>query len=104
MTRTEQILQFIVRFKRAKDGNSPTIREIGRACDISSTSIVRYHLEKLEHQGLIQMARNGKTRGIQVVGGRWTLDQETTKQIIEAGPVVIIDRPAEPVVNVLETV
>ena len=44
--RQEKILDFIRRF--ANDhGFPPTIREIGAAADISSTSVVNYNLTKL---------------------------------------------------------
>ena len=50
--RQEAILTFIERFID-ENGYPPTIREIGSACDISSTSVVNYNLNKLEHEGLL---------------------------------------------------
>jgi repressor LexA len=48
-------------------GIPPTIREIGKRFDISSTNGVRYFLRKLEGEGLIK--RQARTaRGIKVVG------------------------------------
>ncbi len=52
MTRTETIYHFIIDYQLEK-GRPPTIREIGAACDISSTSVVNYHLGKLEASGHI---------------------------------------------------
>jgi repressor LexA len=47
-------------------GLPPTIREIGRQFDISSTNGVRYFLDKLESEGLIR--RKSRTaRGIEIV-------------------------------------
>ena len=64
---------FIISYKHANDGNSPTIREIGQACGISSTSFVSNILYRLEHQGLIRLPKIvGVSRHIHVVGGQWT--------------------------------
>ena len=62
--RQQQMITFIRDF--LGDNNyPPTIREIGRACQISSTSVVNYNLNKLEDYGLIH--RNLRvSRGIQI--------------------------------------
>jgi repressor LexA len=52
----EKILQFIRRF-REKKGYAPTVREIADGCKISSPSVVQYHLNFLEQEGLISRAR-----------------------------------------------
>ena len=51
--RQKSILAFIAEFV---EGNNypPTIREIGTACGISSTSVVKYNLTKLEREQLIR--------------------------------------------------
>lgn len=51
--RQQHILAFIRRFMR-EAGYPPTIREIGSALGISSTSVVNYHLRALQKQGLIE--------------------------------------------------
>lgn len=51
--RQQQILEFIHGFVQ-ETGYPPTIREIGRALGISSTSVVSYHLRKLQKQGYIE--------------------------------------------------
>lgn len=51
-TRQEEMIQFIGRFSRDK-GYPPTIRQIGEAVKISSTSVVNYNLNKLERDGFI---------------------------------------------------
>jgi repressor LexA len=57
-------------YKAGHDGVAPSIREIGEACGIPSTSNVKYYLEMLEDEGVIHMdAKSGRT--IQVVGGQW---------------------------------
>ena len=71
--RPQEIYDFIIDYKIANDGLSPSIREIATACNISSTSIVDYHIGKLVDAGKIEM-RSGigkKVRGIKVVGGLW---------------------------------
>lgn len=44
-------------------GIAPSIREIGSACDISSTSVVEYNLQRLEEMGYIERNRE-VARGI----------------------------------------
>lgn len=46
-------------------GYPPSIREIGRAAGISSTSVVNYHLERLEEEGLIERDRR-HSRGLRL--------------------------------------
>lgn len=61
-----QILKFISDFIERK-GYPPTMAEIQRACEISSKSVVEYHLKVLEKQGHIR--RDAEvTRGIKVPG------------------------------------
>jgi repressor LexA len=64
MDRKGQIYRFI-RSEISSKGLPPTIREIGRRFDISSTNGVRYFLGKLEAEGLIER-RNWTARGIKV--------------------------------------
>jgi repressor LexA len=63
--RALEMLAFIKRFSR-ENGYPPTIREIGEAFEISSTNGVRYHLNRLEKDGLLK--RSGRiSRGIGAV-------------------------------------
>jgi SOS-response transcriptional repressor LexA len=71
----EVIFKFIVRHKKAHDGNSPSSREIMKECGISSTSVVHYHLAVMEREGTIRLWK-GKTRLIEVVGGDWKWHEE----------------------------
>ena len=48
----ENILQFIHGFIDER-GYSPTVRDIQKGCDISSTAVVQYHLDVLEKEGRI---------------------------------------------------
>jgi repressor LexA len=64
------------------NGFPPTIREIGEACNIPSTSVVNYNLNRLEREGYI--TREGKvSRGIRLVtslaGG--SLDQNVVVRV-----------------------
>ncbi|HEY3276751.1 MAG TPA: transcriptional repressor LexA [Syntrophorhabdaceae bacterium] len=52
----DNILAFIQEFKTGKD-YAPTVREIAEHCAIKSTSVVQYHLDKLEEAGLITRAK-----------------------------------------------
>ncbi|NOZ06733.1 MAG: repressor LexA [Chloroflexi bacterium] len=62
--RQEQILQFIREYAR-KEGRPPTVREIGSAVGISSTSVVDYNLNALAKKGYL--TRNPHvSRGIRI--------------------------------------
>ena len=63
--RQEQMIDFIQDFQD-EHGYPPTIREIGAAVGISSTSVVNYNLEKLEEQGRIERNRE-VSRGLRLV-------------------------------------
>lgn len=70
----EKILAFIIRYKKQHDGNSPTLREIMDACDISSTSVASYALRNLVDEGRIRLSCDGAARRMEVVGGRWVYE------------------------------
>jgi repressor LexA len=70
--RQKNILRFIARFLSKKD-YPPTIREIGQACGISSTSVVKYNLSKLEREELI-IREKEVSRGLSL---NWTKLAET---------------------------
>lgn len=65
-TRQKAMLAYIETFIR-ENGYPPTIRQIGQACSISSTSVVNYNLNKLEREGLITRDRE-VSRGLRLVG------------------------------------
>jgi repressor LexA len=63
--RQEKILEFI-RTYHAEHDYPPTIREIGKAAGITSTSVVKYNLERLQEKGFIN--RNKEvSRGLRLV-------------------------------------
>ncbi|MDA8187600.1 MAG: hypothetical protein M0T85_05625, partial [Dehalococcoidales bacterium] len=51
--RQQRILEFLRQFTRAR-GYPPTIREMCKACGISSTSVVDYNLNILEKRGYLR--------------------------------------------------
>lgn len=64
--RQEQILDYIGDFCK-ENAYPPTIREIQKELDISSTSVVDYNLNALEERGFIRRNRH-ISRGIELVG------------------------------------
>jgi repressor LexA len=63
--RQKKILSFIESFI-TKHGYPPTIREIGEAVDIASTSVVNYNLNKLVERGLLERSPE-VSRGLRLV-------------------------------------
>ena len=70
-SRRDAILAFIIQYKRAHDGASPTLKEIAAACELSSMPTVRYHLLKLAAAGRIELGVGATARSIRVPGGEW---------------------------------
>lgn len=70
----EDVLAYIIQYKTANDGNSPTIREIMIVCGISSTSMVSYILRDLQDAGKIRIIEG--SRGIMVTGGMWKVENK----------------------------
>lgn len=65
LTKREEILTFIKEYVSVKQ-YPPTIREIGDAVNLSSTSSVHNHLNKLEEEGKLEIERN-RPRAIRVL-------------------------------------
>ncbi len=65
--RQQRILEFLEDFTRENE-YPPTIREIGAATDISSTSVVSYNLDALEREGYIARDKT-ISRGLRLVEG-----------------------------------
>src|SRR5690348_6335322 len=63
--RQQRILDFVVEYT-GEHGYPPSIREIGQAVGISSTSVVDYNLRALERNGLIRRDRE-VSRGLGLV-------------------------------------
>lgn len=66
--RQSRILEFIKMFTE-RSGYPPTIREIGEAVGISSTSVVNYNLNVLQREGLIFRDKT-VSRGIRVANSQ----------------------------------
>ncbi len=73
-TRQKNILKFIGSFI-SEHGYPPTIREIGNAVDIASTSVVNYNLNKLVERGLIERAPK-VSRGLWLAGENQSATEE----------------------------
>ncbi|MDP6549516.1 MAG: transcriptional repressor LexA [Dehalococcoidia bacterium] len=63
--RRRQILEFIQGFI-GENGIPPTVRDIQRACDVSSTSVVDYNLHRLREGGYLNR-RPDVARGIELL-------------------------------------
>lgn len=59
----------VIRERLREHKRPPTMREIAVFAGISSTSVVRGDLGRLEGQGLIRLRSDGGTRGIELVVG-----------------------------------
>jgi repressor LexA len=64
-TKQKEILTFLRKFREEKD-YPPSIRDIVKACRISSTSVVDYNLKILEKEGYIRRDRE-VSRGIELM-------------------------------------
>jgi repressor LexA len=64
--RQQRILAFI-RDYLEENNYPPTIREIGKAAGISSTSVVKYNLERLQDKGFIERS-DEVSRGLRLTG------------------------------------
>jgi len=64
-SRQQNILRFMDRYMR-KFGYPPTIREIGEATDINSTSVVNYNLNKLVDAGYLERS-DRVSRGLRLI-------------------------------------
>ena len=65
LSKRQRIIDFIRRFL-VERGYPPTIRDIVGGCEISSTSVVDYHLNVLEKKGYIRRHRE-VSRGIELL-------------------------------------
>jgi repressor LexA len=90
--RQKDMIDFIGKFSRDK-GYPPTIRQIGEAVKISSTSVVNYNLNKLERDGYI-MRDLKVSRGVRLAdgAGRRTARSEGRVSIPLAG-FIFADNP-----------
>jgi len=66
----EKILRFISEYKSLNNGVSPSIREIGLAIGLTSTSHVWFYIHRLIDYGCILMKEH-QPRTIQLTGKQW---------------------------------
>ena len=70
------IYAFVRGFKKLNGGKSPSVREIMAACDISSTSVAWYQLQKLKEQGAVYITGKGYSRSrIELPGELYVLPE-----------------------------
>lgn len=93
--RQRNMLSFIRRFVEEK-GYPPTIREIGRAVSISSTSVVDYNLNILQAKGFIQRDRE-VSRGVKLLDKGMELQRGKSGEMIVRVPVLGRIVASEPV-------
>ena len=77
----DQVFDFLVRYKLAHDGNSPSLREIADACNIVLSG-AHYHLTRLQLDNRIRLG--GKSRMIEVVGAEWHPPDHYVNQAAES--------------------
>jgi len=91
--RQEGILAFIREFIQ-ENGYPPTIREIGRAVGISSTSVVNYNLNVLQNKGFLSREQD-VARGLRLIEkGIQQRDTEATE--MRAIPILGVIAAGEP--------
>ena len=64
-SKQEQILQFICNFIE-ENNYPPSVRDIQRGCNISSTSVVDYNMRALENRGYINRNKS-VARGLELL-------------------------------------
>lgn len=75
------ILLFIYDYSQ-QQGRGPTIREIGKAVGIGSTSLVDYNLMKLEQWRYLERSRHS-TRGVRLLEAGYRLIDKSSPQAVQ---------------------
>jgi repressor LexA len=78
----QRVILGFIRTCVSENGRSPTVREIGGACGISSTSHVAHHLRQLQAAGYLDRV-DAISRGVTVKGGRWVLPGDTVNVVVD---------------------
>ncbi len=73
----EQLVEFI-RDSIDKNGYPPTVREMCRAVNVSSTSTIAYYIDKLVEDNILKRNPN-KNRALEIVGNVPSREKEFTK-------------------------
>ena len=80
--RQKKILQYVWEYWR-ESGRPPTIREIGEAADIPSTSVVTYNLDKLEGWGYVEREAE-VSRGLKLTEKALALYEDAQETVRDA--------------------
>ncbi len=83
--RQERILEFFENFLDEHD-YPPTVRDIQRGCEISSTSVVSYNIDILKREGLIRK-HDGVSRGLGLVAPRQQRNVQETVAVPLVGSI-----------------
>lgn len=67
LTDQQDVILTFIRRSIDQNGFPPTLREIGRGVGISSTSVVNYHLKKLQKEGYLERQKE-TARSMAVTG------------------------------------
>ena len=92
------VLDFLKR-SIAKNGYPPTVREIGKALDLSSPATVQAHLNTLEAKGYIKRG-NSKNRAIELLINNDYIESDTVDvpllgKVTAGNPIEAIEMPDE---------
>jgi len=74
MTTTDKVYHFIRGYK-LRYCIAPSFREIMEACKLSSTSVVKYHMDKLRREGKIDFGR--EARSIHIPGEKMVIQESS---------------------------
>ena len=99
--RQNEILKFMKEYIATK-GYPPTVREIGKAVNLSSPSTIHAHLSKLEEKGIIKKDDN-KNRALEIVVPNEFMKKDNNSvadvpllgMITAGSPIEAIERPNE---------
>jgi SOS-response transcriptional repressor LexA len=70
----DDVMNFIVDYKRRHSGIPPSIREISAGCNIPSTSTTKYILLSLQRDGRLQLLERVAARNILIPGEEYTVE------------------------------
>src|ERR1051325_2325955 len=93
--RQQRMLQFIRQYM-GDHGRPPTVREIGTAVGISSTSVVDYNLRILEREGHLRRDRE-LSRGIELAGRKQVPTIPVIGRIAAGQPIEAVTDPEDAV-------
>jgi len=68
-----RIIKFVIDYKKKHNGNSPSYDEIMMACKITSKSVMKYLLDSLETDGLLE---HDGVRNIVIPNSTWKQTEE----------------------------